>query len=79
MGFADMARKVLREIEEAKDSSPCQSIQSEPGPGSHERPYLDSEGDLVIPFSSDPRYHWWAKGQGIEETMKEISKGNERV
>lgn len=23
------------------------------------RPYLDSDGSLVIPFGSDPRYHWW--------------------
>lgn len=53
-------------------------------------PYLDESGDKVIPFDSDPRYHWWlgshcvftsamGSGQSIEETIKEISKGNERV
>lgn len=84
MGFADMARKVLRGIAAGKDSSfpqafQAQSTQPQGGPVSPDRPYLDSEGDLVIPFDSDSRYHWWAGGQSIEETIKEISKGNERV
>lgn len=65
--------------------------------GAMPRPYLDSEGDLVIPFGSDPRYHWWlgshcvrptlcvgapnamGSGQSVEETMKEITGGNERA
>lgn len=42
-------------------------------------PYLDQSGDLVIPFSSDPKYHWWAAGgQSIEETVKEIRGKKER-
>ena len=23
------------------------------------KPYLTQSGNLVIPFDSDPRYHWW--------------------
>jgi len=26
------------------------------------KPYLTPTGDLVIPFDSDPRYHWWKPG-----------------
>lgn len=36
------------------------------------QPYLDYSGTLVIPFSSDRRYHWWNGGQSIAETLKEI-------
>lgn len=42
------------------------------------RPYLDESGDLVIPFSSDPKYHWWAGGQSITDTVAEISGKKER-
>lgn len=42
------------------------------------RPHLDQSGDLVIPFGSDHKYHWWAGGQSIAETMKEITESNER-
>jgi hypothetical protein len=23
------------------------------------KPYLEKDGNLVIPFGSDPKYHWW--------------------
>lgn len=35
-------------------------------------PYLDRDGALVIPFGSDPRFHWWNGGQLPSETEKEI-------
>ncbi len=52
-------------------------------------PYLDESGDLVIPFGSDPKYHWWlgshcvftnamGSGQGVEETIREITGGRRR-
>lgn len=62
MGFADVARKALKEIRQAEDYE----VKERP------RPYLDSEGDLVIPFDSDLRYHWWKSGQSITETINEI-------
>ena len=37
------------------------------------RPYLDEQGVLVIPFDSDPRYHWWAGGQHVLETLRELN------
>lgn len=37
-----------------------------------DRPFIDSDGGLVIPFGSDSRYHWWDGGQSVEETLKEI-------
>ena len=40
------------------------------------RPYVDGAGDLVIPFDSDPKYHWWTGGQSTEQTIKEITEAN---
>lgn len=37
-----------------------------------DRPFIDTDGGLVIPFGSDRRFHWWAGGQSAEETFKEI-------
>ena len=35
-------------------------------------PYLNSRGELIVPFSADPKYHWWAGGQSIRETLLEL-------
>jgi len=35
-------------------------------------PYLTPGGTLVIPFDSDPKYHWWKGGQSVKETMAEV-------
>jgi hypothetical protein len=36
------------------------------------RPYLDRNNTLRIPFDSDPKYHWWAGGQSIAETLAQL-------
>ena len=36
------------------------------------RPYLDGDGDPVIPFNSDPKYHYWVGGQSLATTLKEL-------
>ena len=40
------------------------------------KPYLNQLGDLVIPFESDPRYHWWKPGGlrtwEIQEELKRL-------
>lgn len=35
-------------------------------------PYLDDNGNLVIPFNSDKKYHWWNGGQSTKETVNEL-------
>jgi len=43
------------------------------GPGRPLRqPYLTPGGDLVIPFDSDPKYHWWKGGQSVKATIAEL-------
>jgi len=36
------------------------------------RPYLNAKGELIIPFTSDRRYHWWNGGQSIQQTLREL-------
>jgi hypothetical protein len=36
------------------------------------RPYVNEKGELVISFAADRRYHWWAGGQSIRETLLEL-------
>lgn len=35
-------------------------------------PYFDSTSDIVIPFNSDPKYHYWSGGQSLYQTIKEL-------
>lgn len=42
-----------------------------------EKPYLKSDGTLVIPSKSDPKYQWWAGGQSIAETLAELEASRE--
>ncbi len=41
-------------------------------------PYITQQGDLIIPFDSDSRYHWWSDGQSILDTLFEL-KASEKV
>jgi hypothetical protein len=36
------------------------------------RPYINEQGELIIPFTADPKYHWWAGGQSIALTLQEL-------
>jgi hypothetical protein len=35
-------------------------------------PYFDKDGDIVIPFASNKKYHYWNGGQLLSETIEEI-------
>ena len=35
-------------------------------------PYLDQRGRLVIPFDCPPKYRYWAGGQTIQKTLREL-------
>lgn len=43
-------------------------------------PYIDANSELVIPFNSDPKYHWWRRcGQSLLETLRELKASDEVV
>lgn len=35
-------------------------------------PYISARGELIIPFDCDPRYHYWAGGQSVAATLREL-------
>jgi hypothetical protein len=41
------------------------------------RPHINDRGELIIPLTSDPRFHWWAGGQSIAETLQELNAPSE--
>jgi hypothetical protein len=41
-------------------------------------PYIDDSGNVIIPFNSDPKYHFWKDGQQLSVTLQEM-KLNEDV
>src|SRR4051812_47189526 len=36
------------------------------------RPYLNDRGELIIPLTAAPQYRWWAGGQSIRDTLREL-------
>ena len=53
-------------VEERRDPVEAMGADSRP------RPHLSPSGLLVIPFASDPRYHWWKDGQDPAVTRAEV-------
>lgn len=41
------------------------------------KPYIDDKGGLHIPMRGDPKYHWWNKGQCLEDTLRELGASAE--
>lgn len=48
-------------------------------PGSPRMPYIDSHGVLIIPFDSDPKYHYWSGGQSLIQTLQELNASQEVI
>ena len=38
-----------------------------------QNPYIDENGNVIIPFNSDPQYHFWKGGQQLSLTLKEMN------
>ena len=49
-----------------------------PKEGPFKPPYIDEQGELIIPFDSDPRFHWWRPyGQSVAVTLREMRVSDE--
>jgi hypothetical protein len=42
--------------------------------GTEPLPYFDKSGEIVIPFASNKKYHYWNGGQSLAATVEEIKK-----
>jgi hypothetical protein len=49
------------------------SVREEKGP------FLLADGTLVIPFASDPKFHWWNGGQSVAATLSDLRKENDAL
>lgn len=56
-------REIIKELKDTQEAN---------------KPHIDKYGVLVIPFECEKRYHWWAGGQTIIETLQEL-KAPEKV
>ncbi len=36
-------------------------------------PYINARGELIVPFECAPKYRWWAGGQSIHQTLRELN------
>ncbi len=37
-----------------------------------QNPYIDENGNVIIPFNSDPEYHFGKNGQLLSDTLREL-------
>ena len=61
----------------AQTPPPFQSSESSRGVSLHAKPYINHRGELIIPFDGDPKYHWWAGGQSVAATLRELNAPRE--
>lgn len=50
----------------------AKSVNAEPAFNPCSLPYIDNRGRLVIPYDCPMKYRYWAGGQSVRETLKEI-------
>ncbi|GAG08663.1 unnamed protein product, partial [marine sediment metagenome] len=44
----------------------------ESGYGVKPEPFISPEDDFIIPFDSEPEYHWWKNGKSVECILEEV-------
>ena len=54
------------------DAGVAKSVDALPKFNPAALPYIDNRGRLVIPFDCPPRFRYWAGGQSVKDTLKEI-------
>ncbi len=45
----------------------------------YSKPYIDMNGDLIIPLDCEPRFKWWAGGQSIHKTLLELGASDKTI
>jgi len=42
-------------------------------------PHFGKNGDLIIPFDSDSKFHWWDGGMSAKETKKYLNENETKM
>ena len=71
-GLDDEVRDLIR----SNKSQIIPFLRRRPG---YSKPYIDVNGDLVIPFDCEPRFKWWTGGQPVYETLLELGASDETI
>ncbi len=67
--------KIAQIFAPVDDMGERMAIQGENCAPEEVRPYVTDYDSLVIPWNSDPRYHYWKKGgQSPCQTLKELGR-----
>ena len=72
------AGKIEPVFEPVDDLNERMAIMGENCAPEEVKPYISAFNTLVIPWNSDPRYHYWKKsGKSILQTLKELEADGE--
>ena len=67
--------KLIPLLFEAESLNERMAIQRENCAPEEVKPYITVYNSIVIPWNSNPRYHYWKKGgQSLYETLKELGR-----
>ena len=70
-----VTRTIQRKPEALLEPKPAPPLAIPGDTGEVRQPWITKAGDLVIPFNSPSRFHWWKEGgQSITETRKEFTQ-----
>lgn len=66
--------KLVPVFEPVNDLNERMAIMGENCEPEQTEPYVTSFGALVIPFNSDKKYHYWAGGQSVCDTLRQLGR-----
>lgn len=71
-----LSKDYERSLHEGAPGPDCDRSHSD-GHALLTRPSINRRGELIIPFDSDRRYHYWAGGQSVAATLQELNAPRE--
>lgn len=73
LSYFEEKGKIKKEFE-SEALNERMAIEGESCSGEQSEPYVTDFGVLVIPYNSDKKYHYWAGGQSICVTLRELGR-----
>lgn len=64
----------------SENKNKCEPITPECNQTPAQMPYINNHGSLVIPFDSNPQYHYWKQGgQALTKTLEQLNASEEII
>lgn len=74
----DLMHKPFSNFSKAEIEALCEAVHLATIPIEYRVPYLE-KGELIFPAPTHPRFEYWADGQTLFETLKEMGADPETV